>query len=306
MCAALVGGAQSRSGQGEGRPSRGPRWHAVCVWLCMTVPLPAMAGVGGADDAMRLHPRLTPSFAFTDATSPKLAATSLSVEGVTLRPSVCGKVAPLYPMSITAGAARCHVMALTPLANANTVSLTPRLTARAPKSLVMPVTFSRISSDYGTRYHPVRRVKHTHTGIDLVAPHGAPVRVVAAGVVKTVGYERRGFGRYIVIEHRYESETIYAHLSSTARGLRVGDRVTAGKVIGAVGKTGMVTGAHLHFELRRQGVPVDPRPLLRRTAKASELQALGDHGCPSVLDGMTSCPLTGRTGATDRWQYSPL
>lgn len=303
-CAALVGGARGRLGQGEGRLFHWPRWPAVCVWLCMTVSLPAMAALGDADDALRLHPRLTPSFVFTDITSPASVAASLPVSGVTLRPSVCSKVTPLYPMSMAAGAVRCHTMAHMP--RATNLTSTPRLTARVSKSLVMPVTYSRVSSDYGTRYHPVRRVRHTHTGIDLVAPHGAPVRVVAEGVVKTIGYERRGFGRYVVIEHRYDSETIYAHLSATARGLRVGDTVAAGELIGAVGKTGMVTGAHLHFELRRRGVPADPRPLLRRTTNAGEAQALTGSGCAGALDGPTSCTSPGRTGGTDRWHYSPL
>ncbi|MBN9117113.1 MAG: M23 family metallopeptidase [Pandoraea sp.] len=170
----------------------------------------------------------------------------------------------------------------------------------------MPVTYSRVSSDFGTRSHPVRRVKHRHTGIDLVAPSGTPVRAVAHGVVKSIGFERRGFGRYIVIAHRHDSETIYAHLSATARGLRVGETVAAGHLIGAVGKTGMVTGPHLHFELRRQGVPADPRPLLRRTAKMSESPAGTGNPCLSVLNGVPSWLLHGGAGVATRWQYSPL
>jgi murein DD-endopeptidase MepM/ murein hydrolase activator NlpD len=295
----LDGGARSLLGQGEVRRTR---WRAVCVWLCMLMPLPAMAGADNAGDALRLHPRLTPSFAFTHVASPASNATSSSAGGVKSRHAVCSRVTPLYPMSITASAARCRTVALT--ARSNTFSSTP--VVRASKSLVMPVTYSRVSSDYGTRYHPVRRVKHSHTGIDLVAPHGAPVRVVAQGVVKTIGYERRGFGRYVVIAHRYDNETIYAHLSSTARGLRVGEAVQAGDVIGAVGKTGMVTGAHLHFELRQQGVPADPRPLLRRTAKASEADAVTGRGCQNLPGGLLSCHPAARTDATDRWQYSPL
>lgn len=290
-CAALDGGAPSLLGRGEGRRSR---WHAVCVWLCMAMPLPAMAGLGSTSDALRLHPRTTPSFAFSHVTVPTPTATS--------RYSVCDKVTALYPMPATPGAVRCRTVALMARPNAFSSTSAPR----ASKSLVMPVTYSRISSDYGTRYHPVTRVKHSHTGIDLVAPHGAPVRVVAQGAVKTIGYERRGFGRYIVIDHRDDNETIYAHLSATARGLRVGQTVKAGDVIGAVGKTGMVTGAHLHFELRRQGVPVDPRPLLRRTARAREVHTVTDNGCHNLLDDLVACHSQGRAWATDRWQYSPL
>ncbi|MDM8359131.1 M23 family metallopeptidase [Pandoraea communis] len=260
----------------------------------MAMPLPAMAGLGSTSDALRLHPRTTPSFAFSHVTVPTPTATS--------RYSVCDKVTALYPMPATPGAVRCRTVALMARPNAFSSTSAPR----ASKSLVMPVTYSRISSDYGTRYHPVTRVKHSHTGIDLVAPHGAPVRVVAQGAVKTIGYERRGFGRYIVIDHRDDNETIYAHLSATARGLRVGQTVKAGDVIGAVGKTGMVTGAHLHFELRRQGVPVDPRPLLRRTARAREVHTVTDNGCHNLLDDLVACHSQGRAWATDRWQYSPL
>ncbi|WP_281719104.1 M23 family metallopeptidase [Pandoraea apista] len=299
-CAALDDGARGLLGRGEGHRSR---WRAACVWLCIALSLPAMASAGDASDPLRLHPRLTPSFALLHAV-PSVPSASLSGGGTTPRYSVCGKATSFYPMPVTANAVRCRTVALT--ARSNPLSTTSTLTPRAPRLLAMPVTYSRISSDYGTRYHPVRRVKHSHTGIDLVAPHGAPVRVVAQGVVKTIGYERRGFGRYVVIEHRYDNETIYAHLSAAARGLRVGQTVRAGDVIGAVGKTGMVTGAHLHFELRRGGVPVDPRPLLRRSALASEANAAVGHACQGLLEDPLSCHAPGRAGATERWQYSPL
>ncbi len=275
-CAALDGGAQGLRGQGEGRRAH---WRAACVWLCMAVPAAAMAETGGMADALRLHPRLTPSFSFSPAAPTASADASSPHANVALPQSVCGKVSPLYATTMT---------------------------VRASKPLVMPVTYSRVSSDFGTRSHPVRRVKHRHTGIDLVAPSGTPVRAVAHGVVKSIGFERRGFGRYIVIAHRHDSETIYAHLSATARGLRVGETVAAGHLIGAVGKTGMVTGPHLHFELRRQGVPADPRPLLRRTAKMSESPAGTGNPCLSVLNGVPSWLLHGGAGVATRWQYSPL
>ncbi|VVE13005.1 M23 family metallopeptidase [Pandoraea terrigena] len=275
-CAALGGGAQDLRGQGEGRRSR---WLAAWVWLCVAAPLTAMADAGGMADTLRLHPRLTPSFTFSSAPPRPLADASSPQAVVALRHAVCGKATSLDAMPMT---------------------------VRSAKPLVMPVSYSRISSDFGTRYHPVRRVKHRHTGIDLVAPTGTPVRAVAKGVVKTIGYERRGFGRYIVIAHRHDSETIYAHLSATARGLRVGETVTAGHVIGAVGKTGMVTGPHLHFELRRQGIPADPRPLLRRTARMSESSVATANACLGVLNGVKSWHLHGGVGAAARWQYSPL
>ena len=237
-CAALDGGAQGLRGQGEGRRAR---WRAACVWLCMAVPAAAMAETGGMADALRLHPRLTPSFSFSPAAPTASADASSPHANVALPQSVCGKVSPLYATTMT---------------------------VRASKPLVMPVTYSRVSSDFGTRSHPVRRVKHRHTGIDLVAPSGTPVRAVAHGVVKSIGFERRGFGRYIVIAHRHDSETIYAHLSATARGLRVGETVAAGHLIGAVGKTGMVTGPHLHFEFRVNGEHRDPMTIARESESA--------------------------------------
>lgn len=276
MCNALDGGARGLREQGEGGRSR---WRAVWLVLCMVMPVAAVAEGSAPNDALRLHPRLTPSFAFSPPGVLAPAVSSVPLTGAALRQSACGKATPLHPTSVT---------------------------GRASGPLVMPVTYSRVSSDFGTRKHPVRRVKHRHTGIDLVAPSGTPVRVVAQGVVKSIGFERRGFGRYIVVSHRYDSETIYAHLSATARGLRVGETVAAGDIIGAVGKTGMVTGAHLHFELRRQGVPVDPRPLLRRTGRVSAPDPIAAQGCERVLDGMTSWHLHGGLGAATRWQYSPL
>lgn len=133
---------------------------------------------------------------------------------------------------------------------------------RSVESYVEPVAALRVSSHFGARYHPVRRVRDWHNGVDLVAPAGTPVRAAATGVVKRVGFERRGYGRYVVIGHRYDSETRYAHLSQAARHLRAGTIVEAGEVIGKVGSTGMATGPHLHFELWRYGAPVDPLPLI--------------------------------------------
>ncbi len=187
--------------------------------------------------------------------------------------------------------------------------------ARAAQRVVMPVDNARVTSPFGARRHPVKRVSHVHTGIDLAAPIGTPVRAAAQGVVKVIGFERRGFGRYIVLSHRYGSETVYAHLSATARSLRVGKAVRAGDVIGAVGKSGMVTGAHLHFELRRGGEPVDPGPLLRRAALAATNEATGDthvasapntHDCESAESAVAPGHLHGGSAAATHWQYAPL
>ncbi len=101
-----------------------------------------------------------------------------------------------------------------------------------------------------------------HGGIDLMAPHGSPVLAAAAG---TVVYAARyyAYGNIIDIVHADGSITRYAHLSRYAAGIRPGTAVAAGQVIGAVGTTGNAHGAHLHFEVRYGGRPVDPKPFIQ-------------------------------------------
>lgn len=101
-----------------------------------------------------------------------------------------------------------------------------------------------------------------HGGIDLMAPHGSPVLAAAAG---TVVYAARyyAYGNIIDIAHPDGSITRYAHLSRYAQGIRAGTSVAAGQVIGAVGATGNAHGAHLHFEVRYDGRPMDPKPFIQ-------------------------------------------
>ncbi|VVE13465.1 Glycyl-glycine endopeptidase ALE-1 [Pandoraea iniqua] len=168
----------------------------------------------------------------------------------------------------------------------------------AGREFTMPVSYVRVSSAFGYRRHPVRGVWHGHTGVDLVAPTGTQVKAAAQGVVKFIGFERRGYGRYVVINHRYNSETIYGHLSSTSRNLRVGMKVSAGQVIGAVGSTGMATGPHLHFELRRHGRSVDPMPLLREAVadEQDHMPLRPSEACLTVAFPQTLVP-NGKRGA---------
>lgn len=197
-------------------------------------------------------------------------------------------------------------------------TVSAQTTAHAANQLVTPVNFSRVSSAFGGRRHPVRGVKHWHTGIDLTAPSGTPVRAVAQGVVKAIAFERRGYGRYITISHAYGSDTIYAHLSATTPGLRVGSPVSAGDVIGAVGMTGTATGPHLHFELRHKGVPMDPTPLLVKTVSTALAQAKTVSDCqpapeplfPGHTDQVHQAHQVHQSPynavAADQWKYSPL
>ena len=100
-----------------------------------------------------------------------------------------------------------------------------------------------------------------HRGVDIKAPHGAPIHAAAAGTVVFSG-RQSSFGRVIKIAHANGLSTIYAH--NSANFVKTGDRVRAGALIGFVGRTGHATANHLHFEVRRQGVANDPLPLLRR------------------------------------------
>jgi len=127
----------------------------------------------------------------------------------------------------------------------------------------MPVDYDRISSPFGVRMHPVFGEERFHTGVDLTARSGAPVLAAAAGTVEFVGV-RSGYGRHIVIDHGDGYTTCYAHLSSFARGLRKGMKISQGERIGAVGRTGVATGPHLHYEVRINDEPVDPLKLTER------------------------------------------
>jgi len=120
-----------------------------------------------------------------------------------------------------------------------------------------PLQFTRISSGFGGRVHPILNIWKWHTGIDYAAPMGTPVRATADGVVKFVG-QQTGYGNAIEIRHQGVYSTLYGHLSAFARGLRPGQSVAQGDVIGYVGMTGWATGPHLHYEFRISGVAKDP------------------------------------------------
>jgi len=113
-----------------------------------------------------------------------------------------------------------------------------------------------VTSLFGNRRHPITGVNRMHGGIDIAAPFGTPIVAVASGVVTFVGYERSGFGNWIIIDHQNGFQTWYAH---NARNLvRVGDRVLQGQQIATVGSTGASTGPHVHFEVWQDGARVDP------------------------------------------------
>lgn len=125
-----------------------------------------------------------------------------------------------------------------------------------------PTSGATITSPFGLRRHPVTGVESEHTGIDLATALGSPVRAAADGVVGKVGFDRHGYGHFVVLMHGPRYETWYAHLYKIAAGIRTGTTVLLGQMIGAVGRSGDATGPHLHFEVREMGRPIDPQPLM--------------------------------------------
>jgi murein DD-endopeptidase MepM/ murein hydrolase activator NlpD len=129
--------------------------------------------------------------------------------------------------------------------------------SRAKAFLRSPVEFSRISSGFGGRVHPIFRNWRAHTGVDFAAPRGTRVIAAADGQVMTAG-TKGGYGNAIEIRHGGAVSTLYGHLSGFAAGIRAGTRVRQGEVIGFVGSTGFATGPHLHYEFKIAGVHQDP------------------------------------------------
>ncbi|WP_456387316.1 peptidoglycan DD-metalloendopeptidase family protein [Desulfolithobacter sp.] len=119
-----------------------------------------------------------------------------------------------------------------------------------------PVNAS-ISSRFGRRTDPMNKKQAFHSGIDFRSNYGDKVRATGDAVVK-VSSSNKGLGKYIILDHGNGYETVFAHLSK--RLVKRGDRVTRGQVIGLVGNTGRSTGAHLHYELRRNGRAINPMP----------------------------------------------
>jgi len=120
-----------------------------------------------------------------------------------------------------------------------------------------PVAFTRISSRFGMRYHPMLHKMKNHHGVDYAAPIGTPIKAAGDGKLIFVG-RQHGYGNVIIIQHGGKYSTLYAHMSHFKRGMHRGKRVHQGQVIGYVGSTGRSTGPHLHYEFRINGVHRNP------------------------------------------------
>ena len=128
--------------------------------------------------------------------------------------------------------------------------------------LASPMEFSRITSGFKMRFHPILQTMRAHQGVDYGAPTGTAVRSVGDGVVAFAGVQN-GYGNMVILKHRNQDSTVYAHLSRI--NVRKGSNVSQGQTIGAVGSTGWATGPHLHFEFRVNGVYRDPLTIARQS-----------------------------------------
>ena len=136
--------------------------------------------------------------------------------------------------------------------------------------LTSPVEFSRVTSGFKMRMHPILKTWRAHLGTDFAAPTGTPVRTVGDGVVEFAGVQN-GFGNVVFVKHRNQHVTVYAHLSRI--DVRQGQSVEQGETLGAVGATGWATGPHLHFEFRVNGVHQDPQTIVAQSEAAAPVSA---------------------------------
>lgn len=151
---------------------------------------------------------------------------------------------------------------------------------RAKSFLRSPLEFSRVSSGFGSRFHPIFKNWRAHTGVDFAAPKGTRIWATADGQVESAGV-KGGYGNCIEIRHSGGIVTLYAHLSGLAPGVKRGARIRQGQVIGFVGATGWATGPHLHYEFKIAGIHHNPMrvalpkatPLPERLKPAFQLAA---------------------------------
>lgn len=124
---------------------------------------------------------------------------------------------------------------------------------------IQPVSNSelkRVASGFGYRIDPIYKTPRFHAGLDFTAPQGTPIYATAKGVVKIAGNRGTGYGNHVIINHGYGYETLYGHMFRVKS--KPGQRVKRGEIIGYVGSTGKSTGPHCHYEVHKNGRPIDP------------------------------------------------
>ncbi len=143
--------------------------------------------------------------------------------------------------------------------------------------LAAPLAFSRVTSGFEMRVHPILQTWRQHKGVDYGAPRGTPVRTVGDGVVEFAGWQN-GYGNVVEVQHSGDRTTVYAHLSHI--DVRKGQTIAQGTTIGEVGSTGWATGPHLHFEVRLHGEQQDPLTI----AKASDSVSISAAARPRFAE----------------------
>ena len=124
---------------------------------------------------------------------------------------------------------------------------------------VQPISnaeLDHVASGFGMRMHPIHKIVKFHAGMDFTAPVGAEIHATGNGRVELAEYASNGYGLHVIMDHGFDYKTLYAHLSEI--NVRAGQVVRRGDVIGRVGNTGLSVGPHLHYEVHRDGLPIDP------------------------------------------------
>jgi murein DD-endopeptidase MepM/ murein hydrolase activator NlpD len=139
-----------------------------------------------------------------------------------------------------------------------------------------PLSFARVTSHFGRRFHPISRVYREHHGVDYGAPTGTPVSAIADGTVVRAGWNG-GYGNFVQLRHAGGLASCYGHLSRYGAGIKAGRSVRQGQTVGYVGSTGFSTGPHLHFEVRRGGSPVNPLKVIPPRAEPVPARLMADY-----------------------------
>lgn len=160
-----------------------------------------------------------------------------------------------------------------------------------------PVEFSRISSRFGRRKHPILKTWRAHKGVDYAASRGTPIRATADGKIVSAG-TKGGYGKAVVLRHAGRFTTLYGHMNGFAKGISSGGRVKQGDVIGYIGSTGLATGPHLHYEFRLDGV--HRNPLTYKTPKAGSI----DEQFKAEFAQQTNRWLTELNGISSEYQLA--
>ena len=230
---------------GLGVKTVGPGSHTV-VWGDNLWQISRMAGVSVATLAAANHiceeATLHPGQVLT------LPAPGSSIPETSPDPASCRTTSPV------------QVSSPHPQAEPHTDLTSPEHPTLGSQGDMVWPSYGAVTSRFGWRIHPIFGTREFHTGVDIGTRWGAPVVAARTGIVRFVGW-KAGYGRLIVVDHGNGLETDYSHLSAALVG--AGERVVEGQVIGRVGNTGWSTGPHLLFEVRRDGVPLDPFRYLR-------------------------------------------